>query len=89
MSYTGTTLTLDFTISSSPAATWRVVLGGAGTGLQLWSIQIPAVTALSSATVRIPGVPNRIGPVFGMSSLSTRTAGVICADIASVNTGTP
>jgi probable HAF family extracellular repeat protein len=88
MSYSGTTLTLGFTVRTASPSTWSVLLVIQGSPVSLWNLSVPALTAPASLSVPIPNVP-KVGTITGGSLISTATAGVACADIASVNTGTP
>ncbi len=84
-SYASGTLTLGFTITSPTPATWAASLTVQGASVPLWSLAIPAV---SSAPVSVP-VPNfpHVGSVSLVSVLSTATNGVVCTDLAIVDTG--
>jgi hypothetical protein len=88
LTYSGSTLTLGFTLRTAAPATWKVLLAVQNVPLQLWSISVPALGAPGSLSVPIPNVP-KLGTVYALSTLATSAAGIVCADVASVNTGTP
>jgi uncharacterized membrane protein len=88
MTYGGGTLTLAFTIRSASPSTWSVVLGLPTGAVPAWTVSLPALSVPGSVSVPIANVPN-IGIVTGASLLSTSTAGVVCADVATVDTGKP
>jgi hypothetical protein len=86
MSYSGGTLNLGATLTTATPTTWSKWLFIQNTFVPLWSINIPTVASPATVNVPIPNFPH-VGNVIGVSTLSTASGGIICADVASVNTG--
>jgi hypothetical protein len=81
------TLTMDFTLGSSYAATWHTWLNYQGTMKELFSVSqpitYPPVTVIKTVTQAKEGV------VSVISTLSTPTKGIACSSYVKVATGTP
>ena len=84
-SYTGGTLNLGFSLANSAPATWGTWLLYPGGAVNLWSIQIPAISPLVSFNLPIPGFPP-IGFVGLFTAISTPARGLICGDFKITNT---
>jgi len=87
LGYAGGTLNMHFDLRSSAPYTWTVSLRTLNTSLPLWSIPIPAVSPAISLDVPIPGFP-RVGQVVALGTLRTAAGETVCADYATVDTGT-
>ena len=87
-SFANGTLTMNFSLGTSTAATWYANLRpSAGGGTQLWSTPIPAVVPPASFTRKLgPGFPN-MGEVEIVSGLETAPGVGLCYETANVNTG--
>ncbi len=85
LSYTGGTLSMDFTVGSTTPATWNVFLSYHNTILPLSSMPIPAIVPPITipATLQVPS----IGGIGVLTTLTTPGDGIICSDWQTVDTG--
>jgi hypothetical protein len=88
LSYNNGTLNVAYTIKSSVATTWTMIFRVLNIDFTMWTISVPPVPFTTTINLPIQGVP-RIGMLTASSMLSTPSAGVVCGDYATVNTGTP
>jgi hypothetical protein len=86
LGYADTTLTIGFTIKSAIPTTWSTWIAWQSNLIPLWSLQIPAVPTAASFTVPIPGV-SPSGNVAVLTTMSSPTYGLMCADWKVVDTG--
>jgi lectin-like protein len=84
-SYAGTTLTLNFTISSPHATQWHVAALASGNVATFWKVQLPAVEPAASFSLPIPNVPH-LGNI-GFLSTFTGGGGLECTSLRTVDTG--
>ncbi|HET7695325.1 MAG TPA: hypothetical protein VFK57_06420 [Vicinamibacterales bacterium] len=90
LAYANNTLTMNFTIGAPTATTWNKYLYVNNVPYLLWSAALPPIAPAVSTSIPISLAP--VGRVVALSTLSTSTGGVICADYAVINTtpgGTP
>ena len=81
----GTTLNLDFALSSAEPTTWNVWMSFQNLTFPLWNVPIPALEALISFP--IPAFP-QAGRVGFLTTL-TNADGILCSDWVTIETGTP
>lgn len=86
LTYSDSTLTIDFLAGTSVPATWNVWLSILNFTFPLWSVPIPAIDPPVDVPVPIPGFPN-IGVVGVLTTLTTSEKGIICSDWETVDTG--
>jgi hypothetical protein len=85
MTYGSGTLTLNFTLRTTVATTWKSWLFVQGIPYQLWSLPLAPINP--PASVSVPVTLGPVGSVILASILSTPTHGTICVDYATINTG--
>jgi hypothetical protein len=85
--FAGGTLTLNFTIGAPQAAEWHVALLAVGSVITLWKAPLPVIDPPVAFALPIPGFPalGRIGLLSTLTDASD--AGLICTDLATVDTG--
>jgi hypothetical protein len=87
--YTATsgTLTMNFTVGNTSAATWNAWLTDQNTTIQLFSISQP-ITNPPVAITKTTSL-SKEGKVGVLSTLTTPTKGIICSSWEQIATGTP
>ncbi len=84
LTYAGSTLTMDFDLSSAQAATWNIWLVVQSTVIPLASIPLPAIP-LVNVPLPVPGFPN-VEIIGVLTTLTTPSEGVVCSDWQTVDT---
>lgn len=84
LGYSGTTLSVGFTIETSTPATWSTSVTFGDFTVPLWSIQIPAVSPPVSFTIPFANVPHVGTLSFTTVLTSSQTS---CQDTRSIDTG--
>ena len=77
-------LTMNFTIGTSAPMVWSTYLFVNNVPYTLWAAPLPVVTPAVPASYSLALGP--VGRVVALSTLSTATGGILCADYAVVNT---
>lgn len=85
MTYANSTLTMNFTLTTTTPTTWTTWLGVQNQWYRLWTLSLPALLPFGSTSVPLSLAPS--GNVTLISTLSTPALGTVCVDIASKNTG--
>jgi hypothetical protein len=87
LSYSGTTLTMNFTLGTPVAVTWNGWLTTGNTIQQLWSTSEPK----TEPPVKIPQTATvpASGKVGVLSTLTTPSAGITCFSFETISTGKP
>ena len=84
LSFSGTTLNMDFVLASDVPVDWDVWLFFGGSVIPLWSIAIPAIPSIP-VSVPFPNFPD-LGTVLVLTTLSSAADGILCWDIDSIDT---
>jgi len=84
---TSSTLTMNFTVGNTSAATWSAWLTDQNTITELFSVPQP-ITTPPMAITKTASLTKE-GKVGVLSTLTTPTQGIICSSFVTVNTGTP
>ena len=84
-SYAGTTLTLNFTLSTSQPTQWHVALLASGNVTTFWKVQLPTVEPVATFNLPISNFPH-LGTV-GFLSTFTGSRGLECTSLRTVDTG--
>ncbi len=84
---TSSTLTMNFTVGNTSAATWNAWLTDQNTITQLFSMSQP-ITNPPVAITKTASLPEE-GKVGVLSTLTTPTQGIICSSWMQIATGTP
>jgi hypothetical protein len=87
MSYTPLTLSLNLNVRTTVALRWEAYAFIGGGTYRLWSVPLAAGT--NTGPFSVPLALQPAGNVVALSVLSQTGVGVICADYAAVDTGTP
>jgi hypothetical protein len=85
MTYQNGALNLAFTVRTSVQTTWNAWLFVPIGTYRLWTVTAPALVTPTAINIPISPFPP-VGTAYLLSMLSTTTGGIVCADIASVNT---
>lgn len=88
LTYQGGTLNVSVTLRTSAQTTWTSWLFTPTASYRLWTTTAPVVANPTTVNVPIAAFP-AVGPVYLLSLLSTPTGGVVCSDLAMVNTVAP
>ena len=90
LGYANNTLSMNFTLGAPTATTWSVYLFVNNIPYPMWTAAIPPLNPAIATSIPVSLPP--VGRVVALTTLSTPTQGVICADYAVINTspgGTP
>jgi len=85
--YSGGTLTMNFTLGTPVAVTWNAWLVSQNTTTLLWSISQPVTEP--PVTITKTQAVSKSGKVGVLSTLNTTPAGINCSVFTVVNTGAP
>jgi hypothetical protein len=86
---TSSTLTMNFAINTFAASTWNVWLTYQNTIEQLFSVSQPKTKNPPETITKTKTDLPKEGTVGVLSTLTTATGGIVCSNLATVNTGTP
>lgn len=87
LGYGANTLTYGFTLKTSTPLIWDVWLLALNTPIRVWTFPLPAISPAVSFSYPITGFPP-VGPVVGMSMLSTAAGDAMCINFAVTNAAT-
>lgn len=86
LAHTNGTLNIGYTLTAATPTTWSTWLVIQNYPYRLFSLNAPALPTPVGGNIPIANFP-AFGTVIGLSVMSTPAGGVICADVATVNTG--
>lgn len=88
LSYSGGTLTLDYTLGTSAPAVWKVFLSANAAAVPVITLNLPVIDPAIPASIPIPNFPS-IGVVGYLTTLTVAGQGIACSDWDTVDTGQP
>ncbi len=89
LTYSGGTLTLDYSLGTSTPGMWKVFLSANGTTFPVINFNLPvAVDPAVPVSIPVPNFPS-LGVVGSLTTLTIPGVGIGCSDWDTINTGQP